>query len=104
MAAYATAQLGLDPGAVALEPNATHTWENVACSLRLAESYEAIAIASDPLHAARAARYVARQRPDLVARLYGAETYRLLERWWLKGPITVYEGWRWARDRKFERR
>ena len=103
MAEYATSELGLDPNSVRLESNAAHTWQNVAYSLRLAESCDRIAIASDPLHAARATRYAARQRPDLATRLCAADTYRLVERWWLKPPITVYEGWRWLRDRGVER-
>lgn len=103
MAAYATSQLGLDPRCVHLESSATHTWQNISYSLRFAESCDRIAFASDPLHALRARRYVARQRPDLVARLSAAHTCRLFERWWLKVPIIVYEGWRWVRDKAFER-
>lgn len=103
MAEYATSELGLDPSSVRLESNAAHTWQNVAYSLRLAESCDRITIASDPLHAARATRYAARQRPDLATRLCAADTYRLVERWWLKPPVTLYEGWRWLRDRRFER-
>lgn len=99
MAAYAISRLGLDPECVRLEPLATHTWDNVRHSLHHAEAYDRIAIASDPLHAARAARYAARQRPDLRGRLCAADTYRLFERWWLKAPTVPYEGWRWLRDR-----
>lgn len=103
MAEYAMSALGLDRRSIRLESNAAHTWQNVAYSLRLAESCDRIAIASDPLHAARATSYAARQRPDLAPRLCAADTYRLFERWWLKPPVTVYEGWRWLRDRGFER-
>lgn len=103
MAEYATSELGLGPSSVRLESNAAHTWQNIAHSLDLAESCQRITIASDPLHAARATRYAARQRPDLAPRLCAADTYRLFERWWLKPPIILYEGWRWLRDRRFER-
>lgn len=103
MVAYATSELGLDPGCIRVERNAKHTWQNVEYALRLAEGYDRIAIASDPLHAARATRYAARQRPDLIGRLCAADTYRVFERWWLKAPIALYEGWRWIRDRSFER-
>ena len=50
----------------------------------------AIAIASTPLHAARARRYLARQRPDLAGRLTSADDYRFGERWPLKVTTVGY--------------
>ena len=76
---------------VLLEERASSTIENVAFALPLAESYPAIAFASDPMHAARARRVARTLRPDLADRFVGADDYRVLERWWLKVPTAVYE-------------
>jgi len=91
IARYAVDVLGLPESRVKVEPRATTTWENVAFSLPFVSGASHIAIASDPLHAARARGYVRRQRPDLAARLVGADDYRLFERWWLKLPSALYQ-------------
>ena len=98
MARYAMDALGLAPQRIRLETASLTTRENVDNSLALAEGFECIAIASDPLHAARARRYVAQVRPDLAERLVGADDYRVLERWWLKVPTALYEALLAVRD------
>jgi hypothetical protein len=50
-----------------------------------------IKIASDPLHARRATRYVAATRPDLASRLVPAAVYRPLEHPVLKAGTLAYE-------------
>jgi len=52
----------------------------------LLANFDRVAFVSDPLHAARARRYLKQQRPELAGRLVSAGDYRLLERWWLKVP------------------
>jgi uncharacterized SAM-binding protein YcdF (DUF218 family) len=91
MAAYAVEALGVAADQVRIEPEARSTWENVRNSLPLADGADRIAIASDPLHAARGRRYLVAQRPDLAPRLVGAADYRLFEQWWLKTPSAIYE-------------
>lgn len=103
MATYAIDQLGVPSSKVLLELKATDTWENLDLSLPQAEAFDFIAIASDPLHAARARRYAARQRPDLESKIVGSADYRFLERWWLKMPIALYEGVVRIRDLRFAR-
>jgi uncharacterized SAM-binding protein YcdF (DUF218 family) len=90
MAGYA-GRCGVAAEEIVLEEAATNTWENVALAVPLIEAFETIVIASDPLHASRSRRYLVKQRPDLGARLVFADDYRVLERWWLKLPIAVYE-------------
>jgi uncharacterized SAM-binding protein YcdF (DUF218 family) len=90
MAAYART-LHVPGDQILLETKATTTWENVSLALPMAETFDTIMIVSDPLHAARARRYVAVQRPDLAGRLVFADDYRCLERWWLKAGVVVRE-------------
>lgn len=104
MARYAIEVLGVPEAQVRLEERARSTWENVELSLLLVEPAEQIAFASDPLHAARARSYLTRQRPDLTEHVVGAADYRLLERWWLKGPCVAYEVWISARHAVRSRR
>lgn len=84
MAGYARAALGIPAERIVLETEAKTTWDNVAFSIPIIEYADRIKIVSDPVHAARARRYLWRQRPDLAARLVPAADYRPLERWWLK--------------------
>jgi hypothetical protein len=65
----------------------------------MVEACDSIAIASDPMHAARARRYALELRPDLRGRLVFAENYRFMERWWLKVPTAAYELYIGARQR-----
>ena len=90
MAAYAS-RLGIPGDQIGLETTSRSTWENVSLALPMVETYDSIAIASDPMHAARARRYALQQRPDLRGRLVFAENYRFMERWWLKVPTAAYE-------------
>lgn len=89
---------GMPPARLVLEEEATTTWENVALTVPLVEAYPQIAYASAPTHAARARAYLARQRPDLVARLVAAEDYRALERPGLKIATTARRFVRLAQD------
>ena len=80
MADYARRR-GVPAEGIVLEEAATNTWENLTLAVPLIEAFDTIIIASDPLHAWRSRRYLARQRPDLGVRLVFADDYRLLERW-----------------------
>jgi uncharacterized SAM-binding protein YcdF (DUF218 family) len=90
MAAYAK-RLGLPESVLATETRATSTWENVAFSRPLVDGYPRLAIVSDPLHAARARRYLWLQSPGLAARLVSAGEYRFLDHSWLKLFSAAYE-------------
>ena len=79
MAAHAREVLGVPGERIALEEEARSTWQNVAHCLGELERAGSIAIASAPTHAARARRYLARQRPDLAARVVPADDYRFGE-------------------------
>jgi uncharacterized SAM-binding protein YcdF (DUF218 family) len=103
MAAYAAA-LGVPARLIATESRASTTWENVEYSLPLLHGFERLAFVSDPLHAARARRYLRAQRPDLAGALVSAGEYRVLERWWLKLPAAAYELLELYRTRRSRRR
>lgn len=90
MAEYART-LGLPAAQIRMESDATTTWENIQCSLALVEDADQIAIASDPLHARRARRYLSRQRPDLASRLVAAYDYVPGEHLLLKTQTAAYE-------------
>ncbi|WP_432561241.1 YdcF family protein [Kineococcus sp. SYSU DK003] len=91
MAAYAHDALGVAAQRIRREESARSTWENVALSLADLDGAQRIAIASSPLHALRARRYLARQRPDLAARLVPAADYRAGERWGWKAASLLYD-------------
>lgn len=91
MARYARETLGVPAEKIRLETAARNTWENITFALPFVESAATIAIASDPLHAARGRRYLHRIRPELAARVVPADDYRFLDHWWLKLPIAGYE-------------
>jgi uncharacterized SAM-binding protein YcdF (DUF218 family) len=99
MAAYAHDVLGVPAERIVLEEQARTTWENMKHSLPLAEQLAVIKIASDPLHARRARRYIAEIRPDLVTRLEPAIDYRPGEHWILKAGTLAYEAYLGARRR-----
>jgi uncharacterized SAM-binding protein YcdF (DUF218 family) len=80
MAGLARDRHGIAAGRITLETRARSTWENIASSLPELEAAGTIRIASSPVHAARARRYLARQRPDLAARLAPADDHRFGER------------------------
>ena len=91
MARYARESLGVPADRIVCETRATTTWENVARSLGELERAGTIRIASSPVHAARARRYLARQRPDLAARLAPADDHRFGERWGWKAASLGYQ-------------
>jgi hypothetical protein len=103
MAAYATV-LGVPARLIATESRASTTWENVEFSMPMLENFDRLAFVSDPLHAARARRYLRAQRPDLAGHLVSAGEYRFLERWWLKVPAAGYELLELYRTRRSMRR
>jgi hypothetical protein len=83
--------LGVGPERIRLETSARNTWENVEFSLRELDRGQRVAIASSPVHAWRARRYLVRQRPDLAARLVPADDYRCGERWGWKALTALYD-------------
>lgn len=91
MADYTHGVLGVPADHIVVEKQARTTWENVAYSLPIAQDYDVIKIASDPLHARRARRYVARLRPDLLPLLEPTTAYRPLEHPVLKAGTLAYE-------------
>ncbi len=90
MARYAHTGHGVPLDRIDLETRARTTWENVAFSLGALERARTIRIASTPVHAARARRYLAAQRPDLAARLAPADDHRLGERMGWKAATVVH--------------
>jgi uncharacterized SAM-binding protein YcdF (DUF218 family) len=90
MAAYARRKF-MPPEAIEVETAATSTWQNVQFSLPLVNNYDRVAFVSDPLHAARARRYLRAQDPELANRLVSAGEYQLLEHCWLKIAFVAYE-------------
>lgn len=99
MSDYTHDVLGVPAKQIVLEERAKTTWENMVYSLPLAERFAVIKIASDPLHARRARRYIAEIRPDLMSRLAPAATYRPFEHPVLKTGTLVYEARLAARRR-----
>ncbi|MEZ0491878.1 ElyC/SanA/YdcF family protein [Kineococcus sp. TBRC 1896] len=91
MAAHARDVLGVDPARLRTEETATTTWENVTRTLHDLEGARYVALASSPVHALRARRYLARLRPDLAARLVPAADYRFGERWGWKVMTAGYD-------------
>ncbi|WP_128145177.1 YdcF family protein [Nocardia africana] len=91
MAEYTRTHLGVPPERIHTETSAETTWQNIEFTIPAMEHADRIMIASDPMHAARARRYLWAQRPDLAERLAPAADYRPLERWWLKIPTAAHE-------------
>ncbi|WP_106410368.1 MULTISPECIES: YdcF family protein [Pseudofrankia] len=91
MARYAREVLGVPPEQIVLETQAHTTKQNLAFAMTYLESAATIKIASDPLHAARARRYLRQLRPDLACRLVAADDYRPLEKLPLKLGTVAYE-------------
>lgn len=61
-------------GEIRLEEHSGSTWENIENSARLLEDADRIVIVSEPVHAAKARRFLALQRPELAARLLPTTT------------------------------
>ncbi|WP_280399899.1 YdcF family protein [Nocardia carnea] len=66
-------------GPLDVETESRSTWENVENAIPLIEEADRIKIVSNPLHAAKARRYLAQQRPDLALRLVRGAEYRFGE-------------------------
>ena len=91
MSAYTRDVLGVPASRIRTEDLARSTWQNIVRTVPLIETADTIKIASDPLHAARARRYLHAQRPDLAARLTAAADYQFGDHWWLKLATAAYE-------------
>jgi uncharacterized SAM-binding protein YcdF (DUF218 family) len=91
MAEHARDDLAVPPDRIVLETAARNTWENVELTLGELQQGGRVAIASSPLHALRARRYLLRQRPDLALRLVPAADYRFGERWRWKALTLLYD-------------
>ncbi|MEZ0165713.1 ElyC/SanA/YdcF family protein [Kineococcus sp. LSe6-4] len=91
MASHARDVLGVAPSRLRTEETATTTWENVVRTLSDLEGARHVALASSPVHALRARRYLARLRPDLADRLVPAADYRFGERWGWKAETAGYD-------------
>jgi hypothetical protein len=91
MSGYARDVLGVPADRIAQETRALSTWQNVAFTLPFAEAADTIKFVSDPLHAARARRYLRAQRPDLAGRLRAAADYRFGDHPVLKVATAAYE-------------
>ena len=102
MAAYARS-LGVQESAIAVEPNARTTWENLGCSAAWLETAERVFLVSDSLHARRAKRYACRQSASLCAksRAAGANPPAALFGW--KVLSAAHELMDWLRDMLFYR-
>lgn len=84
MAEDAQRRYGFPRERVRPETRARTTWQNVELSAPLLTGARTIAVASSPLHAARARQHLRAQHPELASRLVPAQDYRLLERPLLK--------------------
>jgi vancomycin permeability regulator SanA len=91
-------ELGAPAEVLVLEPAARNTFENVALAAPLLAGYDTIYIASDPLHARRARRYLCRQTPALCPRAALAPAYRPFARTPWKLGAALYELRAWLRD------
>lgn len=76
---------------IKFETTSRNTRENISYSFPIAEPYRYIALASDPLHAARARQHARAQHPEMSDVIIFADNYRFLEQWWLKVPTAVFE-------------
>ncbi|GAB2637485.1 hypothetical protein GCM10027088_11680 [Nocardia goodfellowii] len=89
MAEYARDRCGYR-GTLVLEEQSRSTWENIAFAIPLLDDVDRIKIVSLPLHAEKARRYLARQRPDLASRLVPGAEYRFGEWMPLKPVLALY--------------
>ncbi|MFI1461252.1 ElyC/SanA/YdcF family protein [Nocardia carnea] len=77
-------------GEPVLEEKSRSTWQNVAFAIPYLEDADRIKIVSLPVHAEKARRYLAQQRPDLAHRLTRGAEYRFGEWMPLKPLVTLY--------------
>jgi uncharacterized SAM-binding protein YcdF (DUF218 family) len=91
MSGYARDVLGVPAGQIALETRARSTWQNVEFAAPIAAQADVIKFASDPMHAARARRYLRDQQPELAVKLAAAADYRFGEHSGLKVLTAAYQ-------------
>lgn len=104
MAALARGR-GLDPGVIVLDERSRSTWENVTEASRLVAEHQGavafVVLASDALHAVRAATYWRDQHGDASPRLILADRRLRPDRLWLRVPSTLGELLHRARRRNW---
>ena len=85
-------RLGVPSHRIQLETGSASTWDNVRLALPLVREggAELVAIASDPCHAEKARRYLEVQWPGPGGRAVRADSYRFLERPWVKVLTVAY--------------
>jgi uncharacterized SAM-binding protein YcdF (DUF218 family) len=88
MAEYAAARGRTDD--VVLETTSRSTWQNIEQVVPIVERFDRVKIVSNPLHARKARRYLARQRPDLADRLARGAEYRFGEWMPAKAVFAAY--------------
>lgn len=91
MARYATSCLGVATDAVAIEPAAESTRENLSLSLPWLRDARSIRIASNTAHARRARGYLRELDPALWERLRRTRDFRILELGPLRLALTFYD-------------
>ena len=91
MSGYAHEVLGVPADRIALETKARSTWQNVEFAVPIAERADVIKFASDPIHAARARKFLLLQRPELADRVGAAADYRFGEHSGLKVLTAGYQ-------------
>lgn len=84
-------KMGLEDSTIVLEERSRNTWENVEFSRPLIGSAKYVVIASDALHASRARRYWSTQAGDHGTTIVLADSYSLLDHFWLRLPATAGE-------------
>jgi hypothetical protein len=83
-------QAGVSPEQIVLEERATTTRENLLFAVPLTDPDAPLIIASDPLHALRARRYLRHSDPSAAARLTPGADYRFAEYWWTRPPMAAF--------------
>jgi hypothetical protein len=91
MARYAREVLGVPDEMIVEETQARTTRENLAYAAPQLEAAQVIKVVSDPLHAARARRYLRQTYPGLHRRVTAADDYRPFERAGQKLLSSAYE-------------
>jgi len=81
-------------GKFTLEDTSQSTWENITNVVPLIEDADRIKIVSNSTHALKARVYLARQRPDLAARVVRGADYRFGEWFPLKPLLAAYGRWK----------
>ena len=85
--------------ATVLEEQSTDTWENVQNARPYVQSFEAVVLVSDPLHASRARQYWMKQEPVDDDRVFITTESTFWDHWWLKVPTALNASLHWATKR-----